>query len=63
MCLMQINLGILMPFFRLYELNFRSMRFINFGNLHILTRTAILIMEIVLILQANMGCLYDGYQD
>jgi hypothetical protein len=36
-CLMQINLGILMPFFRLYELNFRSMIVINFENLHILT--------------------------
>ena len=34
-CLMQINLGIFMPFFHLYELNFRSMRVINFENLHI----------------------------
>ena len=26
-------------------------------------KPAILIMEIVLILQANMGCLHDGYKD
>ncbi|MDL1964577.1 MAG: hypothetical protein LWW98_09670 [Deltaproteobacteria bacterium] len=33
------------------------------ANLKCYQKAAILIMEIVLILQANMGCLHDGYRD
>ena len=33
------------------------------ATLNLCSESAILIMEIVLILQANMGYLYDGYRD
>ena len=47
--------------------NLREVRFDNdlfrFDAEFFKCDSAILIMEIVLILQANMGCLHDGYRD